>query len=311
MESHSASNPLPPPGKKRSWRGLSRRLFVKASIGSATTGLVAGWYMKFFEPGNFEITTKNIAHCFRGGIQSGLRILHLSDFHSSSEVPLKMIERAVDLAMEKAAPCDVAFLTGDFITWRIDQPGKYKKILKKISSSMPAYACLGNHDGGLWAGKNGGYPTTQPIKEFLESCDIPVLFNEAREITIRNQPVKLIGLGDLWARDHKPESVMPSISAEGNTPFDLPVIVLSHNPDMKIAMEDKYEWDLMLSGHTHGGQLVIPFMNYRPFIPVYDTSHPEGLAKWHGRRWIHISRGIGNRHGLRFNCRPEISILTT
>lgn len=308
MESDSVS--YPPPGKNPSWREKSRRFFLKATLGSATAGLVTGWYTKFFEPGHFEITTKDIAHCFRGGIQSGLRILHLSDFHSSSEVPLKMIEKAVDLALDMAAPCDVAFLTGDFITWHIDQPEDYQKILRKISSSMPAYACLGNHDGGQWAGQHGGYPTTEPIKEFLQSCDIPVLFNESRKIKIRHQPVQLIGLGDLWAKDQKPESVMPAISPDGNTPFDLPVIVLSHNPDMKIAMHE-YDWDLMLSGHTHGGQLVIPFINYRPFIPVYDTSHPEGLAKWHSRRWIHISRGIGNRHGLRFNCRPEISILTT
>ena len=85
------------------------------------------------------------------------------------------------------------------------------------------------------------------------------------------------------------------------------MIVLSHNPDSKELLK-KYDWDLMCCGHTHGGQLVIPLIGFRPFLPVIDKSFPEGLLSW-GKRHVHISRGIGNLHGLRFNCRPEISIL--
>ncbi len=221
---------------------------------------------------------------------------------------MPMIEKAVAMALEH--PADAAFLTGDFITWKIDDPERYRQVLGMISSRMPTYACLGNHDGGGWAINHGGYSTNQAVRDFLESCEINVLVNEWREIFIHDQPIHLIGLGDLWAKDHRPETVMPRIHESGETPFEKPVLVLSHNPDMKIAMHE-FDWDLMLSGHTHGGQLVVPFTGHRPFIPVYDTSHPEGLKKWHNRRWIHITRGVGNRHSVRFNCRPEISFLST
>ena len=64
----------------------------------------------------------------------------------------------------------------------------------------------------------------------------------------------------------------------------------------------------MLSGHTHGGQLRIPFVG-TPFAPVRDRRFVQGLHRWQDR-WLHITKGIGNLRGMRLNCRPEISLLT-
>lgn len=82
--------------------------------------------------------------------------------------------------------------------------------------------------------------------------------------------------------------------------------MLCHNPDAKDKLRAS-AWDLMLCGHTHGGQLRLPGIG-RPFAPVRDVRYVEGLRPWEGRL-IHITRGIGNLHGLRFNCRPEINLL--
>ena len=83
--------------------------------------------------------------------------------------------------------------------------------------------------------------------------------------------------------------------------------ILVGDPDCKEDLSG-YEWDLMLCGHTHGGQLIVPILGQRPFAPVRDKRFVEGLHKWESRQ-IHITRGVGNLHGMRFNCRPEVSIL--
>jgi hypothetical protein len=84
-------------------------------------------------------------------------------------------------------------------------------------------------------------------------------------------------------------------------------VVMSHNPDTKVMLQN-YSWDVMLSGHTHGGQIWLPIIG-APFAPVEDKRFIAGLYRW-DNRWIHITKGIGNVHGLRFNCRPEVSLLT-
>ena len=68
-----------------------------------------------------------------------------------------------------------------------------------------------------------------------------------------------------------------------------------------------YDWDLMLSGHTHGGQIIVPLYG-APFHAVSDRRYMAGLKPW-GSRQIHVTRGVGNLLGVRFNCRPEVSLL--
>ncbi|MDX2181273.1 MAG: metallophosphoesterase [Bryobacteraceae bacterium] len=85
-----------------------------------------------------------------------------------------------------------------------------------------------------------------------------------------------------------------------------PTILLSHNPDSK-ALLAKFDWDLMLSGHTHGGQVVVPILGWNP-APVYDRRYLRGLYEWKARR-IYISRGVGSGFPMRFNARPDVSIL--
>ncbi len=74
-----------------------------------------------------------------------------------------------------------------------------------------------------------------------------------------------------------------------------------------ILSQKDYPWDLMLCGHTHGGQLSLPVIG-TPFAPVRDKKYVAGLHKWNNKQ-IHITRGVGNVLGLRFNCPPEVSVL--
>ena len=83
-------------------------------------------------------------------------------------------------------------------------------------------------------------------------------------------------------------------------------IMLSHNPDAKTALRD-VPWDLMLCGHTHGGQITLPLLG-SPLAPIADKRFSEGLHTW-DKRWIYVTRGVGSLLGMRFNCPPEVSIL--
>ena len=234
--------------------------------------------------------------------RSDVRILHLSDLHASETVPFSLIERAISLGLEGRP--DLAFLTGDFITDVLAEPDKYTQVLQTLGNVVPAYASFGNHDGGLWAGRNAGLADTSAVQAVLENAGITCLKNDARLVRVRDQCVHLAGLGDLWAREVDPAKAFAAVQA----PPNVPTLVLAHNPDTRLQL-GSYTWDLMLSGHTHGGQIVIPLVGYVPFVPVSDRRFAEGLQPWEGR-YVHITRGVGNILGIRLNCRPEVSLLT-
>lgn len=257
--------------------------------------------MRWLEPFWFEVTEKDIG---LDRFESVLRILHLSDFHASPEVPFPMIERAVEIGLKQQA--DIAFLTGDFITSTLPEETEYQRILQKLSHRMPTFACIGNHDGGKWAAlTRHGYRNFTRIQTLLANSGIRLLFNQREQVVVGGRRFTIAGLGDYWSDDCLPEKVL-DLKRHNQQQRD-PVLVLSHNPDSKQQCL-AYDWDLMCCGHTHGGQFVLPFLGWRPFLPVQDTSCAEGV--WtQGDQHVHVTRGIGNLHGMRFNCRPEISIL--
>lgn len=277
---------------------VNRRTFLKAGTGLVGAALTGCGYMRYVEPTWFESTTRVLQPI--PGLEPGLRILHLSDLHFSDEVPLEMIERAVDLALE--TPADLLLLTGDFITHHLPDEEGYIRVLRRLSDRMPAFACLGNHDGRCYTPYSHRPFEADDVIALLNKSGIRPLINEAVVDSVGGQTLRLIGLNDLWGGLLRPELCLSEERED-----DLPHILLSHNPDSKDLLRP-YQWDLMLSGHTHGGQLVVPFTGARPFAPVLDMRFIEGLHQWEGRQ-LHITRGIGNLHGMRINCRPELSLL--
>jgi uncharacterized protein len=233
------------------------------------------------------------------GLARGLRILQLSDFHASSAVPLSLIEDSVTLGLE--ANPDVICLTGDFVTDAAPfDEAEYSRILRRLSSSAPVFASLGNHDGGRWSAAIHGLKDSAVIRRLLKAGNVSLLHNRSEVVRVRDQSVRFTGVGDLW-----------SDGVDGDLAFadvrpDHPVILLAHNPDTKDVLANR-PWDLMLSGHTHGGQVVLPFIGER-FVPVRDKRFIAGLKQWNGRQ-VYISRGVGSIKGVRVNCRPEVTIL--
>ena len=272
-------------------RKISRREFLGLS---ALSGLS---YMRFGEPN--WIGTGRHAVPLAGGGAAPVKLLHLSDLHASEFVSLDFIEKAVRIGLE--AQPDVICLTGDFITRLWDDWEGYAKILALLAERAPTFACLGNHDGGAWSKLAGGYSSAADVREMLTRAGVTLLHNVSTQIAVRGRTLRLAGVGDWWAREMEPTLAFADV------PTDAPTILLSHNPDTKAALAP-FPWKLMLCGHTHGGQLDLPVIG-TPFAPVTDHRFVRGLHRWEGR-WMHITKGVGSLHGMRFNCPPEVSVLT-
>jgi predicted MPP superfamily phosphohydrolase len=135
----------------------------------------------------------------------------------------------------------------------------------------------------------------------LGNAGITLLHNASTIFQHRDWKLNIVGLGDWWADEMEPQT------AYRKADRSIPTILLTHNPDTKNRL-DTWPWDLMLSGHTHGGQLSLPMIG-TPFAPIRDHRFVRGLHRWHDR-WLHITKGVGNLHGMRLNCRPEVSVLT-
>ena len=234
------------------------------------------------------------------GPDKGIRILHLSDLHASSVVPFPLIERAVDMGLETKP--DIICVTGDFITNQkpVDLV-EYRRILKKLSAHAPAYGILGNHDGGPWAVRIGGHSDSAVIRSLLADSGLRLLHNTSEITRVKGLDLRLTGVGDLWNDELDANAAFAKDHAA-----NIPSILLAHNPDTKEFIADR-PWDLMLCGHTHGGQVLIPVIGKR-FVPVRDKEFIAGLKHWHGR-YIYISRGVGNLGGIRLNCRPEVTTI--
>lgn len=231
------------------------------------------------------------------GLKRPVRLIHLSDLHASDVVPDSLIEDAIEMAV--VAKPDAIAVTGDFITTADGFDRRFLvKQLTRLGNTAPTFAVLGNHDGGRWASTRGGFLTAEYLAAVLAEAGIDLLHN--RSARLPGSGLQLAGVGDLWS-----DGVNAS-AAFANADPALPTIALAHNPDTKDLLAAS-QWHLMLSGHTHGGQVVMPITGLSP-APVQDRRYIAGLKDWNDR-WIHVSRGVGNARGFRFNCRPEVTLL--
>lgn len=224
----------------------------------------------------------------------GLRILVISDIHDDDE----QLGKAVDEGLKQSP--DLAFILGDLVNGgdRIARTRRLIDPLKKLSSSVPTYACIGNHDMG----------NLPMVTHILNSAKIPILRNSFTIVDIPRlgKKITLAGLGEWWDNDSFPERCLKRM--DNSSSDDIPVILLSHTPAGRNEAKD-FKWNLMLSGHTHGGQIRYPITN-QPVFHREGEVLTEGLHRLFPGKSIFITRGIGSAWNLRFNCPPEFNILT-
>jgi uncharacterized protein len=223
------------------------------------------------------------------------RILQISDIHMSDGMGANDLEPGFRAGL--AARPDLICLTGDYVSYTqgFDRTGLLR-LLRHAADSARTYAVLGNHDGGAWIARSRGSHSTEPMRELLVSAGIRVLHNDSA----LEDDLTLVGLADLWSGELDPVRAFAKVAPS------TPSVVLCHNPDGKQLLQ-QYSWNLMLSGHTHGGQARIPGLTPL-WSPVTDKRFLAGLYPWEGRQ-LFITRGLGSPKHVRAFCRPEVSIL--
>lgn len=239
------------------------------------------WGAEQLECTHTEICTENLQEI------GALKIALLSDVHNNRE----LFEKAV--TMVQAEKPDLIIFGGDLVyaerrfmrtRWAVDG-------FRKLQQTAPTFAILGNHD----------YEKQEQVERVFQTAGITLLRNKAVTWTAPNgKKLLIVGLGDHNEGDEAPSTCLP---LKGAT--DTPVLLLSHDPESRHLLRD-YEWDLMLSGHTHGGQLGNPFTG--SYIS-FRSDMPAGLFKEEDGRHVFVTRGIGSILGMRFFCRPEVSII--
>ena len=238
-----------------------------------------------------EITRTDIWLDRLSAAHDGLRVVQLTDIHHSLFTPLEYVQRAVK--MTNLMHPNVVALTGDYVTLSPAYIWPVAQMLGKLRARLGVFAVLGNHDFKVDADE---------ITRALEAQSIRVLRNAHYPLRARGATLWLIGVDDLgWGADDM-------AAALHSVPAHDPKILLCHNP-MGIHRAATYGIDLVISGHTHGGQVRLPVVGSVRGKSRLGRRFVDGWNRLNGTQ-IYVSRGIGRSVvPLRLNCPPEIACL--
>ncbi|WP_165445430.1 metallophosphoesterase [Bacilliculturomica massiliensis] len=255
-------------------------------------GLLLFAYARYVEPHLLITEEVSIYSTHVTPEQKELNIVVFADTHFSDNYTIKDFERAVGKINDMEP--DLVFFLGDLIDHYDRYEGSTEAISEKLSEIRASYgkfAVFGNHDYGGGAERH--------YKDIMTAGGFQVLVNQRSDlkdlgVTIVGIDDVIIGYGDPTAASQcRPES------------FN---IVLAHEPDLVTEMTD-YDIDLMLSGHTHGGQVRIPYLS-DAYLPPYGQQYERGIYRFENERQttLYVNSGLGTTYlPLRFRCPPELT----
>jgi predicted MPP superfamily phosphohydrolase len=227
---------------------------------------------------------------------SGLRVAQISDIHMGGWMNSERLQQVADLVI--AEKPDLLLITGDFLLGHHFSDAAKQAIvdlipiLSLLARSIPTFAVLGNHD--YWT-------SPEAIRQMLFSCGIKDLTNTVFTLHRDGHSLHLCGVDDIWKGDVRLNDVIAKLDDHSTA------ILLAHEPDFADTSAATDKFDLQISGHTHGGQVNLPFFG-PPVRPFLGQKYPIGLYKI-GEMFQYTNRGVGMaRLPIRFNCPPEITI---
>jgi predicted MPP superfamily phosphohydrolase len=231
----------------------------------------------------------------------GFRLAQLSDFHASRQVTPAYLSEAVELAQGQHP--DLIVLTGDFVHRGYRYVERVAQVLGRLSAPEGVYAVLGNHDFSVRnaLGFRRYRHLYRAVAAALTKEGIRVLHNEAVALRRAGGHLQIVGVEDLWSRMCDLEQAFAGVDPAASC------IVLAHNP-RTIERLDGRRCDLMLSGHTHGGQIHLPGLG-RPALGHRSRRFAAGLYRYRSA-YVYVNKGVGFGFRFRFGVRPEVAVMT-
>lgn len=255
----------------------------------AAVGAVA-LYSRLVEPRWLAVTWQEVALPGLPRQLDGIVLAHLSDLHVRGPVAARdAAARAIQVC--NGVQPDLAVITGDLASRR-EAIGSLADLLGQLKT-RPVYAVFGNHEYRFGPGYR------RELTQSLTDLGITVLFNQVTAYERRGRRLWIVGVDDGYTGHARLDLALAEL-----TEADRPRILLSHYPDL-VDQAAAQEVDLVLSGHSHGGQVNLPLLARRSLARA-DTHYAGG--RYHvGKTTLYVSRGLGTSgHPIRLFARPEL-----
>ena len=258
-------------------------------------GSGAAGYAVFIEPcwievAEYEMTSENLPDAF-----DGKKIALITDTHHGTRRSYNLLEKLVKMTQDQSP--DLILLGGDYSRERSDALAECFESLAELEAPLGVYAVLGNHD----------YWNSPLMRETIRNAGIELLQNNSLWLEEGDDRILLAGVTDIWCAAPSLAGMQQELQESDFT------ILLSHNPDFfdELSETEQECVDLMLSGHTHGGQ-VTAFGFYAP-RKTAKAEYISGRVKPNsdGRATVIVSNGVGTTSlPIRFFARPQIVLVT-
>ena len=276
---------------------LTRRGFLKLAGGAALSAALAtiglleymGIETIWFKTNHLELSMTELPPTFDNFV-----LVHISDLHINSWITPARFAEVVDMVNQQQP--DLIAITGDFIDVRTapDQIPAIIEQLSRLKAKEGVVAVLGNHDHWNDAGL---------VRQILESSGVKELPNQVEKVNRNRDWLYVCGLDDHRESKDDLDAVLQALPAGEFA------ILLVHEPDFADISSETGRFALQLSGHSHGGQVYIPLYG-PPVTPKLARKYPRGLYDVGGMQ-LYTTSGIGMVPPfVRFNCRPEVAVIT-
>jgi len=246
--------------------------------------VVRRWW---FSVKRIDIEIENLPKAF-----DGFRIAHLSDLHIGTHTPRSWGERWVRAANAEAP--DMTVVTGDMVTSGTAYHADIAEIIGALRAKHGVFVSMGNHD---YFGEG------EPLISLIRQAGIEVLRNEGRTLVQGGESIYLAAIDDTWTRrDDLPRAL-------ADRPDGMPAILLSHDPE-RFPAASKEGVDLVLSGHTHGGQVGLPF--FARHVNFSRLAHAFNLGIYkRGKSTLYVHPGLGvTGPPIRLGIAPSVVMIT-
>ncbi|ARV16098.1 metallophosphoesterase [Polaribacter sp. SA4-12] len=298
-----SSEETKPIAGRRKFISQSALFLAAIPFASFIYGIIQGKYN--YKVLKYQLSFKDLPDAF-----DGYTITQISDIHSGSFTNKKKIQYGVDLINEQKS--DIMLFTGDIVNNKADEMDDWIDVFSQLEAKEGKYAILGNHDYGdymEWTNPQDKVDNFQRVKDIHKEIGFDLLLDEHRYLEKDGQKIALVGVEN-WGKGFNQAGDLEKASSSINKE-DFKIL-MSHDPSHweHIVKKDDFNYQLTLSGHTHGLQMGIEIPGWFKWSPSkFAYKQWAGLYEEFGR-YINVNRGFGY-HAFpgRVGIWPEITVI--